>query len=112
MADLKSLLQLPGALASFEFNDRGELTRHEMKEVENLDKDVLDLLSHVCVANTSISAMQARGWEKLTGMTGFYPVSGFTMIGVDWSTVVQGTRGIVLENEHADYQAAYDMLES
>ncbi|HGG61245.1 MAG TPA: DUF2173 family protein [Gammaproteobacteria bacterium] len=110
MANLTELLALPGALASFEFNGRGELLRSEMKEVENLDDSVLDLLSHVCVANTSISAMQARGWEKVTGMSGFYPIEGFTMIGVDWSTVVRGNTGVVLDNDSADYQAAYDLL--
>ncbi len=110
MSYLTELLALSGALAAFEFNERGELLRSEMKEVENLDESVLDLLSHVCVANTSISAMQARGWEKLTGMTGFYPIDGFTMIGVDWSTVVRGNRGVVLDNASADYQAAYDLL--
>ena len=108
--DLKALLDLPGALASFEFNDLGELQCYEMKEVEDLDEDVLDLLSHVCVANTSISAMQARGWEKMTGMSGFYPIDGFTMIGVDWSTVVHKSRGVILENDKADYQAAYSLL--
>lgn len=110
MADLKQLLELPGALAAFEFTDRGELTASEIRESDRLDDDVLDLLSHVCVANTSISTMQARGWEKLTGMSGFYPVSGFTMIGMDWSTVVSGSQGVVLDNEKADYQAAYDLM--
>lgn len=110
MANLKKLMELPGALAAFEFTDRGELTKYEMLELDNLDSDVLDLLSHVCVANSAISTMQARGWEKVTGMEGFYPISGFTMIGVDWSTVVHGSQGIVFENEQADYQAAYDLM--
>ena len=111
MANLISLMALPGALAAFEFTDRGELEKYEIKDIENLDSDVLDLLSHVCVANTSISTMQARGWEKVTGMEGFYPISGFTMIGVDWSTVIHGSQGVVLENKHADYQAAYDLMQ-
>ncbi len=112
MADIdEKLLALPGALAVFEFSDRGELTSYRVKEdAADLDQNTLDLLSHMCVANLSISTMQARGWEKLTGMEGFYPISGFTLIGMDWSTVIKGRRGVIFENDKADYQAAYDLL--
>lgn len=110
MAELERLLELPGAVAAFEFSDRGELVRHQTRADSKLDRMVLDLLSHVCVANLSIATMQARGWEAMTGMVGFYPIQGFTVVGVDWSTVVQGSRGVVLENDKADFQAAYDAL--
>lgn len=110
MIDLQDLLDIPGALAAFEFSDRGELLSSSIQKDSGIDKDVLDLLGHVCVANLSISTMQARGWEKLTGMSGFYPVSGFTMIGMDWSTVIKGCHGVVIDNRKADYQAAYDVL--
>lgn len=110
MADLDDLMGLSGALAAFEFTERGELRAHRIAEGSGLDETTLDLLSHVCVANISIATMQARGWERLTGMSGFYPIDGFTLVGMDWSAVVNGTRGVVLNNEAADYQAAYDAL--
>lgn len=109
-ASLDDLMRLPGALAAFSFSDSGELTDHRSQGGEGLDPDTLDLVSHVCVANMSIATMQARGWEALTGNGGFYPISGFTMIGFDWSTVARGNTAVVLRNEEADYQAAYDAL--
>jgi len=110
MPDLDTLLALPGALAAFEISDRGELASHKTVPDSGVDSSVLDMLGHVCVANTSIATMQARGWEKLTGMEGFYPISGFTMIGLDWSVVICCNTGVVLDNNKADYQAAYDVL--
>jgi roadblock/LC7 domain-containing protein len=110
MPDLEKLMSLPGALAAFEFSDRGELLASRVAEGCPLNDIVLDLLCHVCVANTSIATMQARGWESMTGTEGFYPVDGFTMVGFDWSAVTSGNFGVVLANEKADYQEAYDML--
>jgi roadblock/LC7 domain-containing protein len=84
-------------------------------------------LAHMCSANMSIATMQARGWEKVTAMKGFYPVQEFTLIGFDWSVVVSGLHreqykqtgkfslppfiGVVLANEKADYEAAFAILE-
>ena len=110
MPNLDALMELPGALAAFEFTDRGELKSSRIAEGCDLNESVLDLLSHVCVANTSIATMQARGWESMTGTEGFYPISGFTMVGFDWSAVTSGNFGVVLPNNEADYQAAYDAL--
>jgi len=110
MPDLDKIMNLPGALAAFEFSDRGELQGHRIAEGADMDATTLDLLSHVCVANTSIATMQARGWESLTGMEGFYPIAGFSLMGVDWSAVVCGTTGVVLKNDEADFQATYDAL--
>ena len=110
MPDLGSLMSLPGALAAFEFSDRGELVRSEIAEGCDLNDSVLDLLCHVCVANRAIGTMQARGWESMTGATGFYPINGFTMIGFDWSTVAHGNFGVILTNGRADYSAAYEAL--
>ncbi|HID82719.1 MAG TPA: DUF2173 family protein [Chromatiales bacterium] len=112
MPDLDTLLTLPGALAAFEISDRGELASHKIAPDSDVDESFLDMLGHVCVANTSIATMQARGWEKLTGMEGFYPISGFTMIGLDWSVVICCNTGVVMDNDNADYQAAYDALQS
>lgn len=110
MSDLQQLLQLPGALAAFTISDRGELSEHVLADTDAIDVSALDMLGHVCVANTSIATMQARGWEKLTGMEGFYPVGAFTMIGIDWSVVICCNTGVVMENDKADYQAAYNAL--
>jgi len=110
MPNLDQLMQLPGALAAFEFSDKGELINSKITEGSSLNETALDLLSHVCVANTSIATMQARGWENMTGDQGFYPVEGFSMIGLDWTTVTHGQFGVVMENDKADLQAAYTAL--
>jgi roadblock/LC7 domain-containing protein len=110
MAELNNLMSLSGAVAAFEFSDKGELVDHQLAGGSGMTEQTLDMLSHLCVANLSIATMQARGWESLTGMAGFYPIGGFTLMGVDWSAVVQGSKGVVLENSKADYEAAYQAL--
>lgn len=110
MAELEPLMKLPGAIAAFAYSDRGELTDHRIAGEGEVDEPSLDLLCHLCVANMSIATMQARGWERLTGTEGFYPIDGFSLIGLDWSAVASGGRGVVLANDAADYQAAFDAL--
>ena len=110
MPNLNQLMTLPGALASFEFSHKGELVNSNIGEGNSLDEASLDLLSHVCVANTAIATMQARGWENMTGSKGFYPVEGFSMIGLDWTTVTHGQFGVVMMNDKADIEAAYSAL--
>lgn len=110
MPELDQLMALPGALAAFEFSDRGELLSSRIADGCDLNETVLDLLCHVCVANMAIATMQARGWERMTGAEGFYPIDGFSMVGFDWSAVTSGNFGVVLPNAQADYQAAYDVL--
>ena len=112
MSSLESLMSLQGAAAAFEYSDRGELTDHRIAAESNLTTDALDLLAHVFVANISIATMQARGWEKTTGQSGFYPVQGFTLVGLEWSAVGNGRRGVVLRNDVADLEAAYAALDS
>jgi roadblock/LC7 domain-containing protein len=110
MAELNSLMQLDGALAAFEFDDRGELLSSEIADKDKIDETVLDLLCHVCVANTASATMQARGWEKMTGMEGFYPVEGISLIGFEWTAIVNGKQGVILPNDKADLDAAYAAL--
>lgn len=112
MADLDNLMKLDGAMAAFEFNDRGELQSSKIADGNEITADVLDLVTHVCVANEAIAAMQARGWEKVTGMQGFYPVKGLSLVGFDWTIVVQGNQGVILPNDKADYDKAYAALEA
>ncbi len=110
MTDFSKLMQLDGALAAFEFDDKGELVSSEIADKDKIDDTVLDLLCHVCVANTAIATMQARGWEKMTGMQGFYPVEGISLIGFDWTAVVNGKLGVILPNDRTDLDAAYAAL--
>ena len=110
MPDITQLMNLPGILAAFEFSDKGELREFSIVEGSDLNETALDLLSHVCVANTAIATMQARGWENMTGAGGFYPVQGFSMTGLDWTTVTHGSFGVVMDNQQADLEAAYTAL--
>lgn len=110
MTDLSQIMNVPGALAAFEFSDKGELREYKILEGSDLNETALDLLSHVCVANTAIATMQARGWENMTGEQGFYPVQGFSMMGLDWTTVTHGSFGVVMDNQQADLEAAYASL--
>lgn len=113
MVTLDKLMQLDGAMAAFRFSDRGEFLEHQVADGSELDETVLDLLAHVCVANIAIATMQARGWEKMTGMGGFYPVHGFSMVGFEWTAIVNSENeyGVVVPNAKADFEAAYAILE-
>jgi len=110
MASLDELMQLDGAIGAFEFSDGGELGEHRIADGSGLDENVLDLLCHVCVANMAIATMQARGWEKMTGMAGFYPIQGFSLVGFEWTAIVHDHRGVILPNDKADFDAAYAAL--
>ena len=112
MADLESLMAIDGALAAFKFSNQGELLDSRAANTHEFTDTVLDLLCHVCVANMAISTMQARGWENMTGMGGFYPVKGFTMVGFDWTVVVNNEFGVIMPNDEVDYDAAYAALNS
>jgi len=112
MANLETIMNLQGALAAFEFNDSGELGASIIADEEVINKDVLDLLSHVCVANGAIATMQARGWEKMTEMSGFYPIKGFSLMGFEWTVVVSDHVGVILDNHHVDFDQAYAALEA
>jgi roadblock/LC7 domain-containing protein len=112
MSSLENLMNLEGADAAFEFSDTGELTNHLLAAESRLKPESLDLLAHTFVANIAIATMQARGWETATGQGGFYPIQGFTLVGLEWSTVGNGHRGVVLRNDTADFEAAYAALDS
>ena len=110
MSDTDRLMGLEGAVAAFAMNPRGELQAHRIAAESLLNETALDLLAHTCVANMAIATMQARGWEAASSSRGFYPVEGFTLVGFDWSVVTDGRLGVVIGNQDADYQAAYDLL--
>jgi roadblock/LC7 domain-containing protein len=108
--DLNSLMSLKGAQAAFVMNDRGELQQHLLADGTALDETALDLLAHMCVANNAIATMQARGWETKSGNKGYYPIDGFTLIGMEWSAIASANLGVVVSNKDADYEAAYRAL--
>jgi roadblock/LC7 domain-containing protein len=91
-------------------NDRGELQQHLLAEGAALDETALDLLAHTCVANNAIATMQARGWEARSDNKGFYPIDGFTLIGMEWSAITDADLGAVVGNKDADYETAYRTL--
>jgi len=111
MPNLESLIELGGVEAAFQFSPKGELKGFKVKDDSDLTESVLDLLSHLCVANMSIASMQARGWETMTGMKGFYPIKGFTLVGFAWTAVANDDFGVVMPNDSVDYEAAYAALE-
>jgi roadblock/LC7 domain-containing protein len=110
MADLDKLINIEGAMAAFSFSSKGELQESRINTDSEMDDTILDLIAHVCVANTSIATMQARGWENVTGSGGFYPIKGFSLIGFDWTVIANEEAGIIMPNDKVDYEAAYAAL--
>lgn len=110
--DLQKLMELPGALAAFTYTDKGELVSHRVAEDTPLTAEMLDLMSRSCVANQAIASMEARGWESLTGQAGFQPLRGLSVVGLEWSVVVDGNWGVVIRNRDADYEAAFNALQA
>ena len=110
--NLDKMMDLPGALAAFTYSDRGELQSHVLREGAELTPQVLDLLARSCVANLAIASMEARGWEAVTGQTGFQPLKGFSVVGLEWSVVVNGNCGVVVRNRDVDYEATFNAVQS
>ena len=110
--NLQKMMDLPGALAAFTYSDKGDLQSHVLREGTELTPQVLDLLAHSCVANQAIASMEARGWEALTGQSGFQPLKGFSMVGLEWSVVVDGNCGVVVKNRDVDYEASFKAVQA
>lgn len=110
--NLEKMMDLPGALAAFTYSDKGELQSHVLREGTEITEQMLDLLSRTCVANQAVASMEASGWEALTGQTGFQPLKGFSVVGLEWSVVVNGNCGVVVKNRDADYEAAFNALQT
>ncbi|CAK0745894.1 DUF2173 family protein [Gammaproteobacteria bacterium] len=110
MSGLDFLLHLPGAITAFEFNERGEIRGYLCSAEIQFPIAIIEMISHLCVANTAIATMQARGWEQLTGAQGFYPVEGISVIGLEWSVVSRGHFGVILDNRSANYEMAFSAL--
>lgn len=110
--NLEKMMDLPGAMAAFTYTDRGELQSHVLREGTELTPHVLDLLARSCVANLAIASMEARGWEAVTGQSGFQPLQGFSVVGLEWSVVVNGNCGVIVKNRDADYEATFNALQT
>jgi len=110
--DMEKLMDLPGALAAFTYSDKGDLQSHSIREGTEITPQVLDLLSRSCVANLAIAGMEARGWEALTGQAGFQPLQGFSVVGLEWSVVVNGNTGVIARNRDVDYEATFSALQT
>jgi roadblock/LC7 domain-containing protein len=110
--NLEKMMDLPGALAAFTYSDKGELQSHVLREGTELSAQVLDLLARSCVANLAIASMEARGWEGVTGQTGFQPLKGFSVVGLEWSVVVNGNCGVVVRNRDIDYEATFNAVQA
>lgn len=110
--NIDQLMGLPGALAAFMYSDKGDLKDHRIREGTEITPQVLDLLAHSCVANMAVATLEARGWEALTGQKGFEPLQGFSMIGLEWSAVVNGNCGIVVKNRDVDYEATFNAIQA
>lgn len=104
------LSRVPGALAYFVFSADGKLVDSVSSDPGRLDEGTLDLLGHVCVANRVIANVEARGWEGISDVSGFYPVESFVYVGTNLSVVSRGDRAFVLDNKQADYEAAHGVL--
>ena len=110
--NLDKMMDLPGAMAAFTYTDRGDLQSQVLREGTELTPQVLDLLSRSCVANLAIAGMEARGWEAVTGQGGFQPLKGFSVVGLEWSVVVNGNCGVVVRNRDVDYEATFKALQT
>ena len=110
--NLDQLMDLPGALAAFSYTDKGDLTDHRVREGSEITPQVLDLLAHSCVANMAIATLEARGWEALTGQKGFEPLQGFSMVGLEWSAVVNGRCCVIMKNRDVNYEDAFNAVKA
>ncbi len=112
MSSLDKLMNLEGADAAFEFSPTGELTDHRLAEGSKL-KPSRWISWRIPLWPISLSPPCRRAAGKaVPGQGGFYPVQGFTLVGLEFSTVGNGERGVVLRNDSADFEAAYAALDS
>ncbi len=110
--NLEKLMDLPGAMAAFTYTDKGELQTHTIRSGNEITPQVLGLLTRSCVANQAIAAMEASGWEAVTGQGGFQPLQGFSVVGLEWSVVVSGNCGVIARNRDVDYEATFSALQA
>ncbi|MFA9462350.1 DUF2173 family protein [Thiohalorhabdus methylotrophus] len=106
MANLDQLMELPGAIASIEFNSDGELKDFR----GDLTDDLAAMAAQMCAANMGIFRMQADGWGRLTGQTGFLPEKGFAFMGLDYAVASYENQAVFLRKNDADYDRAFQVM--
>ncbi|MGF1527186.1 MAG: DUF2173 family protein [Candidatus Competibacterales bacterium] len=125
MTALDRLTALKGVLAAFDFGADGSLGSHVIRDSSRLDAEALQSLAHLCAANFHLAALQGRGWRRVTGLEGFDPVQSFTLIGMDWSVIMdvpptssplsQGEstfhRAVVISNREGSFDAVNAALQ-
>ncbi|MDP2026210.1 DUF2173 family protein [Sulfuriferula sp.] len=103
MAALDELMALPGVYGAIEFSCTGELGQMQGE----LERDFAEIAAQMCAANMAIYRMQATGWTKSTGQTGFLPERGFTFITLDHVMMGMNGQAVLARSKDFDYDAAY-----
>jgi roadblock/LC7 domain-containing protein len=107
MATLDQLMELPGAVAAVSFNESGEVSDFR----GDLTDDLASMAGQMCSANMAIFRMQADGWSRLTGQTGFMPEKGFAFMGLDYAVAAMDGQAVFLRKSDADFDRAFQVLE-
>ena len=106
MPELDELMTLPGAYGALEFSCTGELGQMR----GDLDRDFAELVAQMCAANMAIYRMQATGWTKSTGQTGFLPERGFAFVTLDHVVMGMNGNAVLGRSRDFDYDAAYRLF--
>jgi len=106
MAALDQLMELPGAMAAVNFNESGEVSDFR----GDLTDDLAAMAAQMCAANMAIFRMQADGWSRLTGQTGFLPEKGFAFIGLDLAVTAMDHQAVFMRKGDADFDRAFQIL--
>ncbi len=108
MADLRKLMQIPGAFAAGEFSPTGELLNY----TGNISIQAARIAAQMCAANMMMFKMQASGWTAYTGKDGFEPARGFAVSGPENSALIVGNVGVFVKNKDTDFDKAFEILNS
>lgn len=106
MPTLDELLSLPGVYGALEFACTGELG--DLRG--DVNRDFAELVAQMCAANMAIYRMQASGWTKLTGQSGFLPERGFAFVALEHVVMGMDGRAVLARAGHFDYDAAYQRM--
>jgi|APHig6443717817_1056837.scaffolds.fasta_scaffold07818_2 roadblock/LC7 domain-containing protein len=101
MANIRSLLQMPGVVAVGEFDDHGELVDY----AGEMSLKIAKVAAMMAKANEAMGNMQAAGYTEYTGKDGFFPITGFAVSGPKKSALIVKNCGVFVENDKADFDA-------
>lgn len=106
MPSLDQLMSLPGVYGAITFSLSGELG--EMRG--DMEKDFAEMIAQMCATNVAIYRMQATGWAKITGQTGFLPERGFAILSLDYVLMGMGNQAVLGYSKDFDYDQAYALF--